>query len=102
MSKNVIDILEDEVGNKQAYFICPGCGAGHAPYIEGKGVPVWGFNKNLEKPTLTPSIMVRSGNKNGPTVCHSFVTDGNIKFLGDCTHSLKNKTVPLSKIDSND
>jgi hypothetical protein len=98
MSKNVIEILEDEVGNKQAFFICPGCGDGHAPYIEGKGVPVWGFNNNLEKPTLMPSILVRSGNANGPTRCHSFVTDGKIKFLGDCTHDLKNTTVELKEI----
>lgn len=38
--------------------------------------------------------------KEGPiemvkTVCHSFVTDGNIQFLDDCTHELKGKTVPL-------
>ncbi|MBK5213378.1 MAG: hypothetical protein JJE55_06935 [Flavobacteriaceae bacterium] len=124
MNKKVIEILEDKVGNKQAYFICPGCRSGHAPYIEGKGVPVWGFNNNLEKPTFTPSILVRYDylseegqkksfefkKKNGrlPTreelpydihkICHSFVTDGKIKFLGDCTHDLKNTTVELNPI----
>ncbi len=29
-------------------------------------------------------------------VCHSFVTDGQIQFLGDCTHKLAGQTVPLS------
>ena len=28
-------------------------------------------------------------------VCHSFVTDGRIRFLGDCTHALKGQTVPI-------
>lgn len=30
-----------------------------------------------------------------PYVCHSFVTDGQIHFIGDCSHSLKGKTVEL-------
>jgi hypothetical protein len=29
------------------------------------------------------------------TCCHVFVTKGEIQFLGDCTHELKNKTVPI-------
>jgi hypothetical protein len=28
-------------------------------------------------------------------VCHSFVTDGRIQFLGDCTHALANQTFDL-------
>ena len=28
-------------------------------------------------------------------VCHSFVTDGRIQFLGDCTHDLAGHTVEL-------
>jgi len=28
-------------------------------------------------------------------VCHSFVTDGRIQFLGDCTHTLAGQTVDL-------
>jgi hypothetical protein len=27
--------------------------------------------------------------------CHSFVVDGQIQFLGDCTHKLAGQTVPL-------
>ncbi|WP_241754456.1 hypothetical protein [Cupriavidus basilensis] len=30
-------------------------------------------------------------------VCHSFVTDGRIQFLGDCTHALAGQTVPLAE-----
>ena len=28
-------------------------------------------------------------------VCHSFVTDGKIRYLNDCTHHLKGQTVEL-------
>jgi len=28
-------------------------------------------------------------------VCHSFVTDGNIQYLGDCTHELAGQTIEL-------
>lgn len=32
-------------------------------------------------------------------VCHSFVTDGKIQFLGDCTHNLVGQIVELPEID---
>lgn len=35
-----------------------------------------------------------------PSVCHSFVRDGRIQFLSDCTHKLANQTVDLPDIDS--
>jgi hypothetical protein len=30
-------------------------------------------------------------------VCHSFITDGQIQFLGDCTHPMAGQTVPIPK-----
>lgn len=27
--------------------------------------------------------------------CHSFVVDGQMQFLGDCTHALAGQTVPI-------
>jgi hypothetical protein len=33
-----------------------------------------------------------------PTVCHSYVTDGKIRFLDDCTHELAGKTVELEDV----
>lgn len=86
--------------------------------------PKWQFNGNYEKPTLSPSIHARSGHfandkqekvdcwctyyKEHPDeekvfacyVCHSFVRDGQIEFLSDCTHALAGKTVPLLDIDT--
>lgn len=32
---------------------------------------------------------------NKPIICHSFITDGQIQYLSDCTHSLAGKTVPM-------
>jgi hypothetical protein len=78
--------------------------------------PRWGYNGNPDKPTFTPSVLVRSGHHvpghDGGTcwcnwddrdefpdlkctVCHSFVTDGRIQFLSDCTHALAGQTVDL-------
>lgn len=63
----------------------------------------WTFNGDYERPTFKPSILVKGTDWDGKvpgqgitrTVCHSFVTDGRIQFLGDCTHSLAGQTVDL-------
>lgn len=61
----------------------------------------WSFNGNYERPTFQPSVLVTydgpDAGQDGapPAVCHSFVTDGQIQFLGDCTHALAGQTVPL-------
>lgn len=100
-------------------FFCPGCGYHHAYYIgEGPG-PRWQFNGDAQRPTFTPSLLIRSGhhagnhkegdncwctyNKEHPSepapfacgVCHLFLTDGQLQFLSDCTHALAGQTVPL-------
>lgn len=91
--------------NDRVVFHCPGCKRGHYAQVavkSGDG-PVWDWNKSLDKPTFSPSILVQY---NGPdagvngapqAVCHSFVKDGQIQFLSDCTHELAGKTVPLEK-----
>ena len=83
---------------ERVVFMCPGCEIGHGVYVrrkEGNPGPVWGFNNDFEKPTLTPSILIYAAG-NRPR-CHSFVRDGNIEFLGDCTHKLAGQTIPLAK-----
>lgn len=99
----------------QLAFRCPGCGDMHVVPVGAGAGPRWGWNGSYERPTFTPSILVRSGHyapghvgecwctweaksgeKNfGCYVCHSFVTDGSIQFLPDCTHELAGQTVPL-------
>lgn len=88
----------------------------------GGTVPVWTFNGDFEKPTVRASILVRhyrnppvdpetgdfakdeqgsylieNGKLKGgkDIMCHSFITDGKIQFLDDCTHELRGQTVDL-------
>lgn len=95
-------------------FWCPGCNQAHVVRVgEGQG-PRWDYNGSPASPTFTPSVLVRRGHyvtghqgscyctwdlkdesnfKCG--ICHSFVTDGRIQFLDDCTHPLAGQTVDL-------
>lgn len=87
-------------------FWCPGCDGAHMVRVgEGPG-PRWGYNGNPNAPTFTPSINVtyngtdagklqNDGRRAPSSVCHSFVTDGRIQFLSDCTHELASQTVDL-------
>jgi hypothetical protein len=86
-------------------FWCPGCDGAHQVHVgEGSG-PRWGFDGNYERPTLTPSVLVTYNGPDAgidgapPAICHSFVRDGQIQFLGDCTHDLAGRTVPLKPFD---
>jgi hypothetical protein len=79
-------------------FWCPGCDGAHGVAVgEGKG-PRWGYNEDEEKPTFSPSILVTWGGLNKK--CHSFVKDGQIQFLTDCTHNLAGQTVDLPEWDA--
>lgn len=103
----------------QLQFWCPGCNTTHVVSVGGG--ESWQWNGDAERPTFTPSVLVRSGHHSGryngqgcwcsynadkiargeePSgfkceVCHSFITDGRIQFLGDCTHALAGQTVEL-------
>lgn len=71
-------------------FDCPGC-------LESHGVQLsrWTWNGNVDRPSLSPSVHVRS-----PRVCHSHVRDGRIEYLGDCSHELAGRTVELPELES--
>lgn len=60
----------------------------------------WGFNGSVERPTFTPSILARFNFNNGVPhgICHSFVREGKIEFLSDCTHESAGKTIELPEI----
>ncbi|CCW20150.1 hypothetical protein EBBID32_45210 [Sphingobium indicum BiD32] len=72
----------------------------------------WRWNGDADKPTFTPSILVRTGRAvdpsyeweegDPPEVCHSFVTDGRIQFLTDCTHAFAGQTVDIPVFDGKD
>jgi Family of unknown function (DUF6527) len=106
--------VADCVGTAVAFW-CPGCGESHVVRVTGQGA--WEYSGDIEAPTFRPSILVTNGHyspghkgdvcwctynavANPPTAfrcmrCHSFITDGKIQFLDDCTHELAGKTVLL-------
>ena len=79
-------------------FRCPGCERLHAYRIKGQG-PVWRWNGDMERPTLTPSLLVTyppiESMGIAQRTCHLFLTDGKVNFLSDCTHALAGQTVAL-------
>ncbi len=92
-------------------FMCPGCEETHQLRVEGESRPRWGFNGDYERPTFTPSALVAwsepsdvesefdDTSKDRKMICHCFVTDGQISFLGDCTHKLAGQVVPIPRPD---
>ena len=96
MSKFAPSRRNDPNGPQYFTFECPGCGYDHWIKTSGPG-PVWAFNNDLERPTVSPSILVNGASD--PTDshgrCHSFIRDGQIQFLSDCFHKLAGQTVPL-------
>lgn len=92
-------------GKQHGYaFQCPGCDTWHvfqtSEFHQEGTSTFWDFNKDMEKPTISPSFLTwwDEGEKRVPFRCHSFIKDGMIQFLGDCTHKLTNQTVPLPDI----
>lgn len=91
----VLHLAQGGAPGQRYMFFCPGCQCGHWFQVgEGPG-PRWDFNGDLVRPTVTPSILTDFGGDPEPMRCHSYVTDGQIQFLGDCTHALAGQTVPL-------
>lgn len=120
---NKIKLAQGE-GQTYVVFHCPGCKDTHSLPVNGNSSPNWQWNGSLEKPTLSPSVLTRSGhyvpgqpdgscwctfNAEHPDeeapftcyLCHSFVRDGQIEFLGDCSHALAGQTVALDDIEAN-
>jgi hypothetical protein len=83
-------------------FHCPGCDSLHWFKTAGKGI-AWSFDGNLEKPTFTPSLLMwGGGTAEDPRPafrCHTFVRNGQVEYLGDCTHSYAGKTIPLPELE---
>lgn len=112
--------LRDSEGNGLLFW-CPGCDMAHRIQHGAGSGPRWTWNGSVEQPTFQPSVLVRwdhmseAGRKRSSEfrdkhgrypddveepydvhdVCHTFVTDGRIQFLGDCTHALAGQTVDL-------
>lgn len=117
MKKGKLRILSDG----SVAFYCPGCGYYHNISISGSSHPLWSFNGDYDKPTFSPSILVKSGHYTGREstkdcwctyakehpeeevpfkcgICHSFVVDGKIQYLSDCTHEFAGQTIELPEM----
>lgn len=117
--------LIDQSDDGGLWFWCPGCETQHRiQHGEGSG-PRWTWNGSVDAPTFQPSINIvyavlsetaRATNAafwvdhgrymtreelpcDVRNVCHSFVTDGRIQYLADCTHALAGQTVDLPRFD---
>lgn len=100
----VIRRVEDSGDRYHAIMIwCPGCeidrkqGGAHMLPVSGDSSkrPVWKWNGDLVSVTLEPSILTKINRGEQEFICHSFLRNGEWQFLGDCTHHLKNQTVPM-------
>lgn len=96
------------------YFWCPGCDDLHGVGIRGDDGSApeveWGWDGNVERPTVNPSILV-SGvqwetsssfhkprhrvSAGAPVCCHSYLRAGRWEFLSDSTHELAGQTVEM-------
>lgn len=64
------------------------------------GTNCWSWNGCTEAPTLRPSVRTEGCNKvGGKFLCHSWINDGHVQFLDDCSHELKNQTVALNNVE---
>lgn len=95
---NKLRRVESKPGEGGASFVywCPGCEHYHGVWtVEPNPMTkaLWTFNGSLERPTFNPSLLINYSEKNG--VCHCFIRDGRIEFLGDCTHALAGKVVEM-------
>lgn len=79
------------------------------------GTGNWTWNGSVDKPTLKPSIITKGVrhltdeefervNKGEEVarvdvICHSWVNDGKMIFLKDCTHELAGQTLDLLDVD---
>lgn len=82
---------------------CPACEKVHVFTTDGKNTSGagWAWNGSVDKPSFTPSMLIRWGKHCDPSweemggVCHYILTDGVINFCGDCTHAMVGQSVPL-------
>ena len=114
---NATEVIE-RCADGKLMFEYPGCGLAHAVNVDRPERPRWQWNGDMVRPTFTPSILVRgtrritddeadrimAGEKMeiDKYICHSFVTNGEIRFLTDCTHEHAGKTLPLPPVETED
>jgi hypothetical protein len=88
-------------GPQRYVFLCPGCAQydeqGSTLYAKHFFDSSWSYDGNGDSPTVSPSILVQDGRPEYR--CHSFIEQGRIRFLSDCSHSLAGQTVELRDVE---
>ena len=72
-------------------FWCPGCNCHH--FVKPS---IWKIDTKTN--TLSPSVLVKTPRPKGMKICHTFVRNGQIQYLNDCTHKLAGKTIPMEPL----
>lgn len=93
--ESVVQIVD---GTRGLFLVhCPGCKMPHQIHTSPDQKVNWTFNGDMEKPTFSPSLLVkyRWGEERDNNVCHSFIRNGVWEFLNDCTHELAGQKVPM-------
>ena len=86
-------------GQLNLSFYCPGCKCHHgicSERCDSTPGSVWEWNGSMDKPSFHPSLKIKNGIG---TVCHSFITNGYIRFLNDCTHELAGQTIEIPEVE---
>lgn len=64
------------------------------------GTPNWTWNGSVDSPTVKPSVLTKSYEGDEVSiVCHSWINDGKVQFLSDCTHEFAGKTMDLLEVE---
>ncbi len=93
MSKILLKDYNPDFDKRQLWYWCPGCRHRHSVDPQ-----VHKFNADFERPTFSPSLLLQYVKQSGPYTCHSYIENGEIRFLGDCTHEMAGQTVQLPGI----
>jgi hypothetical protein len=87
------------------YHWCPACNEPHGIAVSrpNRSGARWSFNGNFDKPTFAPSVKCTTTDEDGVerTLCHYFITDGNVVFCNDNPHAMNGKTVALPNYPDN-
>ena len=59
-----------------------------------EGTGCWTWNGCTDKPTLRPSVLTQSHEFR----CHSWITDGNVNYLSDCSHEMAGASEELEEM----
>ncbi len=98
MSIQLSPVLEQTTNDHLGVY-CRGCKMTHmlrvVPDPENSKTPKWQFNGDVNKPSFHPSYTARYSRDGKVIVCHSWIKNGTMEYMGDCTHELRGQTVDL-------